>query len=353
VPLEAGQNGGGVMKTFSQFAHAFHRAARVMSELGKSDVLTLRMVNECISVGVDTEVLKKLSPDAQNAITTIMEEDMTTGRRAMSFRWAELYLTSQIFGKGPKVFKPTAAELAVMQHVQLNIPLSDYVQPFGTVVIEIPDKLSHTIKFDNTQSPEFPDSHRPIFLAVNHVPGVGAVIGLFFDSGTGLKGYLAEKVNRDLEELLNELKGTPVGGPGLLSTTDQERELSADLCKACMNYCLLLDEVGHKKVGPHNPKFYERLKDKPNLAWQRRIHPVYYEISQHVTLCKTVKSVSDLPAQSTGRVLPPHHRRGHYRQQKYGPGCSLTKRVRIPPVFVNSHLFLGDMSATTVEYVKE
>ena len=42
------------------------------------------------------------------------------------------------------------------------------------------------------------------------------------------------------------------------------------------------------------------------------------------------------PAVASGRTLPPHLRRGHWRRQHYGTANKLTKRVRIHPVLVNA-----------------
>lgn len=38
----------------------------------------------------------------------------------------------------------------------------------------------------------------------------------------------------------------------------------------------------------------------------------------------------------SGAPVSPHTRRGHWRQQRYGPGNTLTKRIRIAPVVVNA-----------------
>ena len=51
-----------------------------------------------------------------------------------------------------------------------------------------------------------------------------------------------------------------------------------------------------------------------------------------------------------GWTVTPHWRRGHWRSQPCGPGRSERKRVAIPAVLVNGHLFLGSMADTMATY---
>lgn len=44
----------------------------------------------------------------------------------------------------------------------------------------------------------------------------------------------------------------------------------------------------------------------------------------------------DTEHKPTGRTVTPHLRRGHHRAQHYGPGNQYTKKILIPPVFVNA-----------------
>jgi hypothetical protein len=44
----------------------------------------------------------------------------------------------------------------------------------------------------------------------------------------------------------------------------------------------------------------------------------------------------DSASAGSGRTVAPHARRGHWRRQHHGPGGSLIKRIRVPPVLVNA-----------------
>jgi hypothetical protein len=132
--------------------------------------------------------------------------------------------------------------------------------------------------------------------------------------------------------------------------------------RACLNYCLLLDEIGVKCVGPQNPAHYDRLSRHVKVQaknqnaerlqsalYEYNSYPIKYELAQEVKLYKSVSSTKEL-SESTGRQVGPHHRRGHYAMQPHGPKSSLRKRIRRPPIFVNADKFFGEMKDTTVRY---
>ncbi len=116
-----------------------------------------------------------------------------------------------------------------------------------------------------------------------------------------------------------------------------------------MNYCLLLDEVGCHKVGPHSPLNFDHLvkTSRRNKVFAKankvkvRTHPMVYGIDREVQLVKIVGAESDLPPELTGRSVSPHCRRGFYKMQPHGPNNTLRKRIRIPSVIVNKHLLTG------------
>lgn len=56
----------------------------------------------------------------------------------------------------------------------------------------------------------------------------------------------------------------------------------------------------------------------------------------HVLNVRSTLRRGSSSAAPTGRQLAPHVRRGHWRRQRYGPGRSQVRRVRIAPVAVNA-----------------
>src|SRR5580704_13752725 len=110
-----------------------------------------------------------------------------------------------------------------------------------------------------------------------------------------------------------------------------------------------------------NPSHYERLQKYAKLARKRgpketakaemevRMTPVRYSFAQEVTLFhRETGSVEGNGA--GGCTVSPHWRRGHWRWQPHGPGRQERKRVAIPSVLVNGHLFLGTPADTVTTY---
>ena len=80
-----------------------------------------------------------------------------------------------------------------------------------------------------------------------------------------------------------------------------------------------------------------------------RLAPVKYAFAQEVTLFHREPSVAEGNGNG-GWTVSPHWRRGHWRWQPCGAGRQERKRVAIPSVLVNSHLFLGAAADTTAKY---
>lgn len=121
-------------------------------------------------------------------------------------------------------------------------------------------------------------------------------------------------------------------------------------------------------IGPHNTKF-RRLHARPKydehtdaerlsyanalivlLATRNAVKTVKhcksvglgigkkdrYEYTTTITLPKVLEDHDEGEAKPTGVSRRPHLRRGHQRQQKFGPGYSFARMIWIAPVFVNA-----------------
>jgi hypothetical protein len=80
-----------------------------------------------------------------------------------------------------------------------------------------------------------------------------------------------------------------------------------------------------------------------------RMAPVRYAFAQEVTLFH--RETGSVEGNGTGGwTVSPHWRRGHWRWQACGVGRQERRRVAIPSVLVNSHLFAGTPSDTMTTY---
>ena len=147
-----------------------------------------------------------------------------------------------------------------------------------------------------------------------------------------------------------------------LAMTEEERGLGSALSKLALNVCLIATAYGVRNLGPANPSHYERLKKYAKLARKRgqeqqakadlelRLAPVKYAFAQEVTLFHREPGSPSEGNGNGGWTVSPHWRRGHWRWQACGQGRQERRRVAIPSVLVNSHLFLGAAGDTTATY---
>jgi hypothetical protein len=78
--------------------------------------------------------------------------------------------------------------------------------------------------------------------------------------------------------------------------------------------------------------------------------PVRYAFAQEVTLYHKAQATGQHGTGEGGWTVSPHWRRGHWRWQPYGLGRSERRRVAIPSILVNAHLFAGAPSDTVTTY---
>ena len=82
-----------------------------------------------------------------------------------------------------------------------------------------------------------------------------------------------------------------------------------------------------------------------------RMTPVRYAFAQEVTLYRREAGEARSEGDGSGGwTVSPHWRRGHWHWQPCGVGRSERRRVAIPSVLVNGHLFVGSPADTVATY---
>ena len=346
-------------RSFYQIQNSHKKAFEIYTEIAKHNCIELTVSDK--KVGFDIKNHEQLSPIAKSLLRDLV-------LRNNQADYVEGYIYTRIINEGPKVFKPTALQLTMLEQMTLNITVEDYAQPFSTVIIDLPKEY---IQYRSATLPQggafhvdriMPDSHRPTCAVLYFSAECKSLMFvLFFDTGYAIKTTIHLKANELMESKIN-IEGNMFDSS--LDVSEDEMRINNQLLRATINYCLLLDEVGVKKVGPENENYYERLIKYRDKAAKRKDldqtkrnaneiknHPIIYTIlNQNVKLYQTTNSHKELINSEHNMIMPPHHRRGHYRMQRHGPGNTLTKRIRIPPVFVNAHLFVGDMTDARATY---
>lgn len=255
----------------------------------------------------------------------------------------EMYCQMILWGEGPKVFRPTAEQLFALEQMNINVEVGEFHLPFRMITVELPEAYRVTKKDDTGAIPYVSLLYKE--------ESINFFAHDLLYPLTALKAYWRGKPEEHLEEWLNfdYANRKPVGS---LETTLEEYTAEAQVRRAVLNYCLLLDEVGFKDNGPQQPNEYAKLvkwcaKNNQHTARNKRdlqSHPRIYGLSKAPTpLIRYVGSPDQLPGEQPGWRVKPHCRRGHYRMQPRKTGAV---RIRIAPVFVNAHLMTGPLGGT-------
>src|SRR5208283_1598081 len=83
----------------------------------------------------------------------------------------ESYVMSQMLSEGPKVFAFDALTCEALENFDLSVGTADYLQPFPSVVIELPADYTRkrVVPFEEGK-------HAPDFIIVRHEPEAGCVL---------------------------------------------------------------------------------------------------------------------------------------------------------------------------------
>jgi hypothetical protein len=269
----------------------------------------------------------------------------------------ESYVVSRMLAEGPKVFSFDALTCEALENFDLSVPTADYLQPFPSVVIELPADYTRkrVVPFEE-------GSHAPEFVIVRHEPEARSVLlAMHLSSQQVLTRILKLDPSWTLEEMWDKGKRA-WGASDTLGMTPEEAALGSALSKLALNVCLMATAYGVKCLGAANPSHYERLKRYAKLARKRgperlekaemevRLMPMQYAFAQEVTLFQKERATDQHGEGEGGWTVSPHWRRGHWRWQACGVGRSERRRVAIPSVLVNGHLFVGSPADTVATY---
>ena len=235
----------------------------------------------------------------------------------------ESYVMSRTLAEGPKVFTFDALTCEALENFELSVSTTDYLQPFPSVVIELPPDYTkkRVVPFER-------GSHAPVFVVVRHEPEAGCVLlAMHLSSHQVLTRLLKLDPAWMMEEMWDKGKRA-WNASDTLGMTPEEAALGSTLSKLALNVCLMATAYGVRCLGPANPSHYERLKRYAKLASKRgreqqekaemevRMTPVRYAFAQEVTLYqREAVEVRSEESGAGGWTVSPHWRRGHWRSQ--------------------------------------
>jgi hypothetical protein len=306
----------------------------------------------------DGKVVFRMRKFSDTSPTTL--QLMSLFSEAGSLEVNQMWAISRMFAQGPKVYRPSASECEAMEQVELNLPVSEYGQPFDTMAIEFPPD------YQTGRAVPMPGAspHSPVLAIIRHEKDLGMIsVVMIFSSGLSITTSLLPG-ERTIEATLDGMAYEP-GGPFLrYDVTETDADLSHRVIRLVVNAMMLLTHYGCEKKWGGNPDQMARLnryldlarkgKGKGNVAAAERdirLVQQVYGFAQNVKLYdREVRSHHD--SEPTGRTVGSHWRSGHWRNQLVGPGRAEVKRLLVRPCIVHPELLVGPLSATSVTYSK-
>ncbi len=174
----------------------------------------------------------------------------------------ESYVMSRTLAEGPKIFSfSDALTCEALENFDLNVGTGDYLQPFPSVVIELPADYTkkRVVPFEE-------GTHAPDFIIVRHEPEARCVlVTMHLTSHQVLTRLLKLDPAWTLEEMWH--KGERIwDAKDTLGMTAEEKALGSSLSKLALNVCLMATAYGIRCLGPANPSHFERLKRHAKAA---------------------------------------------------------------------------------------
>lgn len=252
---------------FSTLMNSYSKVKNLFAEIGENDAAYFIRKNDILSFGI--------SPTKNELCNKVLEACID--KQSTS---CEIFLFSQVLGKGPKIFRPEHIDFESLELTDLNLGFKDYVQPFPTIVIELPENyFKKKITFCPQNGTELagdimPAQHEPQIVILHHDPKLNLILcGVIFNSTLSVKVLCAPKADEEIENYLNTFFGASTFSDSL-ENTEEEWEIVKQTIKASLNYALLIDEFGVKSPRPDSEYHYGRLqhflkvaKKKGNQEW--------------------------------------------------------------------------------------
>jgi hypothetical protein len=296
------------------------------------------------AVSIKLEKIKAHPGSAKyiDSLNLIFDIQDSFGSHEAFLMWLNVKSVGWAAKNGIKLFSPTEDQFEAMRHVEMTLPINDYAQPYPTMFVEVPGKVRATIAKEFSVDPNRISSYVllhsfksgagnncvftcfPSLLSLAHVAN--------FMNGDNENSSIEEIICRWIEHQVLQVPKEDV----IL-----DNGISETLFRASMNLIVMLMGYGHKEqqtIRPAKMKKPTKIDlDSPPLA---RVL-----LSQDVVVSKTEKHEhSGIP---TGKNVAAHWRRGHWRNQAFGPNYSQHKKILIAPVLIHKE-YLTDPSKINV-----
>ena len=235
---------------------------------------------------------------------------------------------AEIRRTGVKVFRPSVSQCMAMEQVSIDIPLSNYRQPYEVIIVEYPREYAEIRAMQYRFAVCY---HRENYLSVwrRHSE-------VFDDT------FVSSLPDRTLEDALNTLREGAIAQ----SPCKEAVRTAINCCMMLANFPIQLNTIG-------SASFHRANRERARRMGRRYLPP------REITFVQNIAFHEERPAVSTERPdsfndvrhrPKPHWRRGHWRKQPFGPGRAGTKIVFIKPILINARFSLADPALRQVIY---
>jgi hypothetical protein len=270
---------------------------------------------------------------------------------------------------GPKMFCPTAEQCRALAEVDINLYYSDYEQPYPTMIYKIPLAYQQELR-EEFKTDDFPKvgmvyhNKEKKFIMAGCQFLNDQITGIFWDSDKTIEERLSLRVYRPkgshIDVNITEEEVKKMSEDEYRNNISQEAvsqfDLSERLERLCLNFGLILTHY-QTQVLPHDPKQFEKLRKMVGSKSPERKEfgqKMLMAEFQEVKLTQEIKFHEDVAERGesgppTGKQVPAHWRRGHWRHYREERGWKENKRVFIKPIRVHKEWDIGgDTSGTKV-----
>ncbi len=239
---------------------------------------------------------------------------------------------------GPKLFRPSLEQCQALEQVEVSLTLGDYRQPYPALLIDFP-----TVN----QQGRRVSIYDPFTSVLCHHNEAGMLTcGLF---SPGNREDITTTIKVDSRPIEMSIQIYDEDCQQHAQTAGKAVRTAINACLCLVNYGCLLNHLLPKEVKVDEVMARENsdrgARAKERLATAMKVLTFDQEIQLHHTERKCSE-----PGEPTGRQMPPHWRRGHWRHTPCGTRRQERRLTFIRPVLVRGDLFGGDLSGTSTTY---
>jgi hypothetical protein len=259
------------------------------------------------------------------------------------------YAMTRAVAFGPKMFRPTSMQCQALENTDVDIPFSDYCQPFESLIVDFPEDYRQLkVSQGLVRCPRYVMSWFDKDLKL------GMVACQFENQNDRIVQFITDLPEfKTIEEMISN--SIRLEGDGRPAEDQADFDIAVLFQRLSINLNLIMMYAGGKLITQHLnrekwkhyrelKRRYEKERNHTALARLREgtigeIDEVVYEKDREVDFyaVATENEAPDTEEPQTGlRASPePHWRRGHWRNQQYGPRYAPAwKRILIKPKYV-------------------